>query len=292
MHGVTEHAVTAKPYSSDLLVSLLLFTAAIRWRRESVQARMLRTALVAFVAFWLSFTAVFVFGAVSLWLLTELPRHNAARWTWLLINVPPLLSFAAVYWFCIRAARDDFLFTYWADGFPDLPHRSKRSSGCRTDCGIWPPTSRCPPASCCCPRAARHDRPGEVVRGLADCAWPAPSCWPCWRRWHSDTLSRPKRITLYLIPSECLLAAAGLRWMRAALHGPYRWLWTMPLLACVLAGVYHESAALIAPHAESHLRPAVQSCAITAAATSPFTSSADQPPRFSSIGEKPMTPSI
>jgi len=71
----TRYSAEAKQYGVELLVSLVLLTLAVEWWRRPEKTRWL-WALVAFtpVAVWLSYPAVFVCGAISLfaaWLLLK-----------------------------------------------------------------------------------------------------------------------------------------------------------------------------------------------------------------------------
>jgi 4-amino-4-deoxy-L-arabinose transferase-like glycosyltransferase len=256
---ITEHAATAKPYSSDLLVALLLLAMAMRWRRESVGTRSLRTALVAAGAFWVSFTSIFVFTAVSLWLLTELRGSNRrTRIAWLAGNALDFASFAALYWLCIRAQRDEFLHEYWAEAFPDYSHPARAA--------LWLPRRlwdmftylQVPTGLLLLPIAligaislVKGRRPGLLI------ALAGPIALAALAAAVGQYPFAAKRVSLYLFPSEYLLAAAGLRWIRAALRGRSRHLWAAPALICIAVGIGHEAHWLIAPRPQSYLRPAI-----------------------------------
>lgn len=117
----------AKPYSSDVLVALVLITLAVEaWRRPDRWLPM--AALIAFVpvGIGLSYPAVFVGGGVSLALgAAALSRGDRRAWLrWCLYNLVLVGSFAGL--FALSAGKQAHAETYmteaWAHTFP--PYQS------------------------------------------------------------------------------------------------------------------------------------------------------------------------
>lgn len=254
----TEHAATAKQYSSDLLIALVLLATAMRWRRESVAVRIVRTSLVAAASFWFSYTSVFVYAAMSLWLLSELRgTDRRTRATWAVGNLLAISSFLVLYVFCIRAQQDQFLHAYWAEAFPDYAHPARAL--------LWLPNRlwdqfaylQQPTGVLLLPVAIMgaiflcRTRVGVFIALVGPIAAAALAAMAGFYPFAA------KRVSLYLFPSEYLLAAAGLRWMHLSLRGRWRYAWMLPALIIIGVGLYEESRWLIAPRPQSYLRPAV-----------------------------------
>lgn len=132
---VITQATNAKQYSSDGLAAvLMLFLATLRVPRRPL-ARLAVCAAAAVVLVWFSHPSVFVYAAASVALgyralrgeqeadASTVPaapaRPAGTLLAWLAINVPPVVSFAALYWFSVRTQTDRFLRNYWAEGFAD-----------------------------------------------------------------------------------------------------------------------------------------------------------------------------
>jgi len=121
-------AATFKPYATDLFFATLLMNLAHRWRTEPGKLWSL-VALVAVIPVVMSgsYTAAFVAGGVSLYLLPTAWGHSdrRARGLFVAFNVLMLGTFAANYWLHIHGqlaeqgrALETFMKDYWADGFP------------------------------------------------------------------------------------------------------------------------------------------------------------------------------
>jgi hypothetical protein len=119
----------AKPYSFDLLLSLVLLVPAAHWLRRPERGRRLGVLiLVTPLAMFGSYPAVFVGGAVSLGLLATAWRHGwRARLLFAVYNLTLVASFLGHYWTVghgqmqsptgrINTELD--MRTYWAEGFP------------------------------------------------------------------------------------------------------------------------------------------------------------------------------
>jgi hypothetical protein len=121
MHGVN-HGIDVKPYSWDLLATLLLVLAA-HWYFARPEARPRAFAVLVALALvlpWCSLPSVFVLGGVSLALLADLrrrPRKAAVRW--LLFNAACLCSGAALWFLVLRHQRTQSLHECWSDYYGD-----------------------------------------------------------------------------------------------------------------------------------------------------------------------------
>ncbi|MDB5313590.1 MAG: hypothetical protein JWO38_7792 [Gemmataceae bacterium] len=119
---------TAKPYSGDLFWSAVLVTLAARWRQRPDRLWPLALlSVVVPVALGSSYPTVFVAGAVVLYLLPAVWRHQDRRAAWLLAAYSVLMvaSFAAAYILVAGQKADPrgsdidkFMMEYWAHGFP------------------------------------------------------------------------------------------------------------------------------------------------------------------------------
>lgn len=120
------YAAEAKQYGAELLVSVVLLTLAVRWSERPERTGWLwAAAALAPVAVFLSYTAAFVGGAISLfaaWTIwrTRLPRGWIA---WLVLNVALAGSLAALWLVSARhqSARSlGIMQRAWQGGFPPL----------------------------------------------------------------------------------------------------------------------------------------------------------------------------
>jgi hypothetical protein len=119
----------AKPYSLDLLMSLVLLVPAVEWLRrpDCLRWLVLLTAATPF-ALMGSYPAVFLAGAVSVALLpTAWRSRRGARGLYVAMNLLMMAAFLASYWVVGREQLDPvagrvnhYLQEYWADAFP--PH--------------------------------------------------------------------------------------------------------------------------------------------------------------------------
>jgi hypothetical protein len=120
------YSVEAKPYGSDVLVSLVLLAFVIEWLRRGGDDRWLwGLAALTPIAVWMSYPAVFVAGAVSIVVAVELwHRGGRGSWVaWIAYNVALLGSFAVLFAIsaanqCSTAMQD--MQDFWADAFPPL----------------------------------------------------------------------------------------------------------------------------------------------------------------------------
>lgn len=128
-------AANAKQYSSDGLAAVLMLFLATLPRPRRPLARLGVCAAVETVLVWFSHPSVFVYAAASIALgyvaLRGVAEYDAVApevvpaspvrtfLAWCLINLPPVLSFFALYWFSVRTQTDPFLRNYWAEGFAD-----------------------------------------------------------------------------------------------------------------------------------------------------------------------------
>jgi hypothetical protein len=122
-YPATRYAAEAKPYGTDLVMSLLLIVLLIECLRRPDQLRWwLGLAGAAPLAIGLSLPALFTTGAVSLLLGIAMWRHPAARrWGWwVAYNLSLLAGAAALYFLTLRPqlpAELGFMSEQWADAF-------------------------------------------------------------------------------------------------------------------------------------------------------------------------------
>ncbi len=120
------YSAEAKPYGTDLFVSLVLMTLAIEWWRSPTRLRWLwALAAAAPFAVVLSYPAVFVAGTISLLVAWVLCRSASRQgWTaWVVYNLLLLGSFAAVYQFSARhqsTTAQGQMDGFYRHGFPPL----------------------------------------------------------------------------------------------------------------------------------------------------------------------------
>ncbi len=103
---VVRHSTEVKPYAQDLAVSLvLLWLGWAVYRRSDSVIRWLGLILAAALGVWCSYPAVFIAGAVAMFLAWSLwPKRSAKLLLWLLLYALILgASFLAMYLFYIRA---------------------------------------------------------------------------------------------------------------------------------------------------------------------------------------------
>ncbi len=117
------HGAEVKPYSSDLVVAVALLAAAISRapRRSALDSLGMATAL-AVPAIWLSFPAVFVYGAISLtvgWRMAAAPPQARKPWlAYLALNALVAASFMSLLLLSVSRQSSKYLTDYWAEGYP------------------------------------------------------------------------------------------------------------------------------------------------------------------------------
>ena len=123
-YPLIRYSAEAKPYGSDMLVTLVLLVLLIEWRRDRQKTRWLWALAVAMpVAVLLSYPAMFVVPAVSLAMLIELFRSGTRRqWlAWLGVNVAAVGGMALLFFASARAQLDaagPHMRTGWEQAFP------------------------------------------------------------------------------------------------------------------------------------------------------------------------------
>ena len=119
------YAAEAKPYSCDLLVSLVLMALFVEWWRQPQRLRWLWALVAAApLAVGFSYPAVFVGGGISVavaWVLWRARLHRG--WpVWIVWNLALCGSFLLVYQTCIKAQNSELgnMRDYWHASFPPL----------------------------------------------------------------------------------------------------------------------------------------------------------------------------
>jgi hypothetical protein len=118
-----------KPYTLDLLMSLVLLLPAVGWLQHPQQSRWLLLLVLATpLALFSSYPVVFVAGAISLALLATAWRQGRkARLLWIVYNVVLLAAFLGHYRIAGRsqlhspdkgATTEEGMRAFWAEGFP------------------------------------------------------------------------------------------------------------------------------------------------------------------------------
>ena len=125
-YPLIRYSAEAKPYGSDMLVTLLLLVLLVEWRLERQKTRWLWALAVAMpAAVLLSYPAMFVVPAISLAMLIELFRSGTRRqWlAWLGVNVATAGGVALLFFASARAqieAAGPHMRTGWEQAFPPL----------------------------------------------------------------------------------------------------------------------------------------------------------------------------
>lgn len=218
-------SASVKPYSLDLLASLVLLALAAAWRRRPRRGRLALLAAAAPLAVGLSYPAVFVAGGVSLALLPEVWRRRRGQ-EWALYAIFNVLLVAAFLTTLLLVARPrpgapdlrGFMADYWRAGFPPAEwHRLP----------LWLASAHTGQMFAY-PIGAAH---GGSVLTLA--LFAAGVAW-CWRQGRRELLAlcllpfalhlaaaalhrypygASGRLAQHLAPAICLLAGAGLAWV-------------------------------------------------------------------------------
>ncbi len=112
------HGAEAKPYSTDVLVAVLILSLGWTAIRNRSRVRFFWVTLGASVLFWFSFPAVFSFGAVTLTFLFREPSFFRRFFGAAALCLPAVLSLILLLSVPSATARDPALLDYWAKGFP------------------------------------------------------------------------------------------------------------------------------------------------------------------------------
>jgi len=125
------YSAEAKPYGSDLFVSLVLLALAVAYLQAKERRGLLwLLAAVVPLAVWLSYPAVFVAGAVSAAIGYGIWRGGCRRaWlAWVVYNLLLGASFAGLYQLSTSrqtASALEFSQSFWHDAFPPLTAPAK-----------------------------------------------------------------------------------------------------------------------------------------------------------------------
>jgi hypothetical protein len=118
-----------KQYSGDVFVALALLSAALSPPTTAPPRRMVILCAVAAVGLWLSFPAVFMFGALSLVLLPGCFRSGRRGIAvWIAGNAAVACSFLGLYLAMLHEHANPSLITFWTASFPN-PSRPFRWLG-------------------------------------------------------------------------------------------------------------------------------------------------------------------
>jgi hypothetical protein len=110
---------TAKPYSGDVLVALLiLWAAAIDAPRGRI-GRLIAAALLTTAAVWISYTAVFAFAGAAIVRGFDFRKKPREIVSWASICAVPAISFITVFFLCMRIQRTGALDDQWLSMIPN-----------------------------------------------------------------------------------------------------------------------------------------------------------------------------
>lgn len=120
------YAAEAKPYGSDMFVSLLMLSCIVDWVQRRDRRILGLLALAMPVAMGVSYPAVFAAGGLSLVVAAVLLTQRGSQREWLLWvvwNVSLVISFVA--WFSMvgrvqNGAEAEFMGAYWKENFPPV----------------------------------------------------------------------------------------------------------------------------------------------------------------------------
>jgi hypothetical protein len=251
------HSSEAKQYSSDVFVAVLMLYIAAGRPGMSAMARLTIAAALATAGMWFSHAAIFMFGGVSLALLPRILREG--RWriaVYAALNATVLASFVLLYWFSIRLQQTQYLREYWSDRFPDwsrpllvpwwLVRQVFEFGNHPYESLGWLMVLLAGAGGVLLYRTNRLQLLGSCLApiGLVIVA-------ACVQKYPFGG----SRVTVFLLPGVCMLAAAGVEQLRLHLGKEHRrWWWVaiVPFLGMGLVqGTYH----LFSPRTKSHIRP-------------------------------------
>jgi 4-amino-4-deoxy-L-arabinose transferase-like glycosyltransferase len=241
-YPLIRYSAEAKPYGSDMFVSLVLLTLAVEWWRRP-QDRCWWWALTLAVpsAIMLSYPALFVAGGVSIFMATVLWEPGSRRrWLqWGLTNLA-LCAGALALFACSAggqmASAGGAMRSCWSETFPPLTAPAKLAvfllGSHSSDAMSYPVAGFGILTSLCCGialvRLFRCRQFPLAVLCLAPLAWnfaaAAVHCYP---------YGGHPRLVLYMAPIFCLLTGLGAARLTAAL-GQRRWPASAPV-SCLLA---------------------------------------------------------
>jgi hypothetical protein len=238
-YPVMRYAAEAKPYACDLMVSLMLISLVVRWLQQTEETRWL-WALAAFapLAVGLSYPAVFVGGGLSLVAAARLCKNSSrGGWiAWAAYDLSLAGSFFLLFLVSIQPKLDaqlSTMSTYWLDAFPPiseplklLPWLVEVHSGSMLAYPIGGPNYGSALTLLCCllGGAVFWRRRQFMPIGMTLAPLALNFAAAAMRRY---PYGEHMRMTLYMAPMFCMLAAAGfaalLTWLarrRPARKGP------------------------------------------------------------------------
>ena len=125
MLAFSDNAITqcihAKPYTIDLLATVVLMLLGLAWQagRPPSRGKLAVFSLLATALPWASYGSILAVAFVSLVILVEIwPagwRRRIELAAWMIL---PAVSFLLLNRLCIRVQRDDYLSDFWTDRFP------------------------------------------------------------------------------------------------------------------------------------------------------------------------------
>jgi hypothetical protein len=200
-----------KPYSGDVLVAILIVWVAMAPRRLSAGRRLAAATAVAAIGLWLSYVAIFTFVAVAAALWVELSQDGRRGLRRLILgSIPALASFVILYVVSIRTQKTSNLIVQWVSRFPNLS-RPMTIPGWLIGL-TWDLF-----------RFAFYPLGGVMIFAAAAGVWAmrrrgqrqpmvlllAPICLAVLAACAGQYPYGGTRVTIFLIPFECLLAGIG-----------------------------------------------------------------------------------
>jgi hypothetical protein len=260
-HGLT-HALQAKAYSSDLLVTeLVLLSVGSLAQSNAAPPQVLRPGIavlvMALLAPWLSYPSFFVFGSIGLALSSYVGRRRIDWLRWGAVAAPVLGAALVLWWRVVRGIDHPFFREYFGTCFPD------RSSWHATlgwlvsqlvHIGHYGTTGMGVPllllAGLGLAWSARH-RPAAAVllmgpiglAALAAAAHRYPLC---------------ERLIFFALPCFWLLATEGIGVLAARLRPGLAWITPVLLLVLLAPGAVRMAGDLVEPRPATAFRDAFE----------------------------------
>jgi hypothetical protein len=281
-------AANAKQYSSDAQAAVvMLFLATLPSPAQPLR-RLVVCSLAATVLVWFSHPSVFVYAAASVALGYEAwrgarsdsktetagPSRSRVLLSWVAINIPPGVSFLALYWFSVRTQTDPFLRTYWAEGFADYSNPLGLPKWLATqivEAGSYPPVaftwvlpvltfvamalgSRGTDGRTADESAA----PGRMTARFAVTVAAGPLLFVVFAAFMRQYPLVGKRLCFFLLPCTMLAAALGADLLAARLRGVWPRV-VAGIVAVVIAGTAIRAASItLDPRSQGDVRAAVR----------------------------------
>jgi hypothetical protein len=248
-----------KPYASDVLVAVALTWLAIEVERTRTIRRWMVLCVAAAIAVWFSYSAILVFGGISVALCVRFLGRNLPRSAMFILgNVIVAVPFLLLMHWVESAQHTNLMDEYWGNEFVDLAHPARVPFWCIQVLyklgnfeSLWGGVYVLPFAAVGLIALIRQGR--AVVAAIL--------VGPLVMNLLTAGLHRYPfggRVTLYLIASVFILASAGagavLEWIVIRWKSGSRGLVLIPAVICALIALGGGISNAIRPHVFSDYR--------------------------------------